>query len=49
MKLNTIMVRYIVNDVEDAIDFYSRHLGFHVAAESGPYFAILERDNLHSC
>jgi glyoxylase I family protein len=46
MKLNALMVRYIVNDVEAAITFYSRYLAFRVAAQSGPYFAILERGNL---
>lgn len=46
MKLNALMVRYIVNDVDAAITFYSSHLAFRVTAQSGPYFAILERDNL---
>jgi glyoxylase I family protein len=46
MKLNTLMVRYIVNDVDAAIAFYTRHLAFRVTAQSGPYFAILERDGL---
>ena len=45
MKLNALMVRYIVNDVDAAIAFYTRHLGFRVSAQSGPYFAILDRDN----
>ena len=46
MKLNALMVRYIVNDVEEATAFYARHLGFDVAAESCADFAFLERDNL---
>ena len=46
MKLNTLMVRYIVNDVDAAIAFYTRHLEFRVTAQSGPYFAILEREHL---
>jgi catechol 2,3-dioxygenase-like lactoylglutathione lyase family enzyme len=46
MKLNALMVRYIVNDVEAAIGFYTHHLGFRLSAKSGPYFAILERENL---
>ena len=45
MKLNKLMVRYIVNDVDAAVAFYTAHLGFHVSAQSGPYFAILARDN----
>jgi catechol 2,3-dioxygenase-like lactoylglutathione lyase family enzyme len=40
------MVRYIVNDVDAAIAFYTRHLGFSVTAQSGPHFAILARENL---
>ena len=46
MKLNALMVRYIVNDVDAAIGFYTRHLGFRLYAQSGPNFAILERENL---
>ena len=46
MKLNTLMVRYIVNDVDAAIAFYTNNLGFRLSAQSGPYFAILERENL---
>jgi glyoxylase I family protein len=46
MKLNALMVRYIVNDVDAAVAFYSHHLGFRLNAQSGPYFAILERENL---
>jgi catechol 2,3-dioxygenase-like lactoylglutathione lyase family enzyme len=46
MKLNALMVRYIVNDVDAAITFYTKNLGFQVTAQSGPYFAILSRENL---
>ena len=46
MKLNSLMVRYIVEDVDSAIAFYTRHLGFGLDAQSGPNFALLERDNL---
>ena len=46
MKLNPVMIRYIVNDVDEAIAFYTRHLGFSVSAQSGPNFALLARDNL---
>lgn len=41
-----IRVRYIVNDVEAAVAFYTNQLRFHVTAQSGPYFAIVARDNL---
>lgn len=46
MKLNALMVRYIVNNVDAAIAFYTHHLGFRLSAQSGPNFAILVRDNL---
>ena len=46
MKLNALMVRYVVNDVNAAVAFYTHHLGFGVSAQSGPYFALLERENL---
>ena len=46
MKLNALMVRYIVHDVDAAVAFYTHHLGFRASAQSGPYFALLERDNL---
>ena len=46
MRLNALMVRYIVNDVDEAIAFYTNRLGFRVAAQSGPDFALLARDNL---
>jgi catechol 2,3-dioxygenase-like lactoylglutathione lyase family enzyme len=46
MKLNALLVRYIVNDVDAAITFYSKNLGFQLDARSGPYFAILSRENM---
>lgn len=46
MNLTPLMVRYIVNDVEAAVKFYSDHLAFRTVGESGPHFALLERDNL---
>jgi len=46
MKLNALMVRYIVNDVEGAIAFYKKNFGFQIDAQSGPYFALLSRDGM---
>lgn len=46
MNLNSLMVRYIVNDIDAAISFYGTHLGFSVVAQSGPTFALLARDTL---
>jgi catechol 2,3-dioxygenase-like lactoylglutathione lyase family enzyme len=46
MKLNALMVRYIVEDVEAGVSFYTRHLAFSVSARSGADFALLARENL---
>lgn len=46
MKLNALMVRYIVNDVDAATQFYTSHFRFRALGQSGPHFAILERENL---
>src|ERR671933_334357 len=42
----TVSVRYIVEDVEEAIDFYTRHLGFGVELNPAPGFAVLSRGAL---
>jgi len=42
----TVSVRYIVNDVDEAIDFYTRHLGFHEDMHPAPTFAMLSRGDL---
>jgi catechol 2,3-dioxygenase-like lactoylglutathione lyase family enzyme len=44
--MTTVNVRYIVDDVDAAIGFYTRHLGFSVAARPAPGFAILAKDGL---
>ena len=46
MTLNTLMVRYIVESVDAAVDFYAKHFGFRLANQSGQNFALLERANL---
>ncbi|MGM9486652.1 VOC family protein [Ideonella sp. YS5] len=46
MKLNALMVRYIVDDVEAAVAFYTRHLNFSASLPPGPDFALLARENL---
>ena len=46
MDLNALMVRYIVNDVEASIAFYTHHFDFRVSGQSGPHFALLEKANL---
>src|SRR5689334_3123578 len=42
----TVSVRYIVNDVDDAIDFYCNRLGFHEDMHPAPAFAMLSRGDL---
>lgn len=38
-----VQVRYIVNDVDAALAFYCRHLGFHEDMHPSPTFAMLSR------
>ena len=42
----TVSVRYIVDDVDAAIGFYTRHLGFTEVMHPAPPFAMLERGDL---
>jgi len=42
----TVQVRYIVDDVDAAIAFYTRHLGFHEDMHPAPAFAMLSRGDL---
>ena len=42
----TVSVRYIVNDVDAAIDFYCQHLGFREEMHPAPTFAMLSRGDL---
>lgn len=42
----SVQVRYIVHDVDAAIDFYVKHLGFHLDMHPAPTFAMLSRGDL---
>ncbi|HEV8438155.1 MAG TPA: VOC family protein [Methylomirabilota bacterium] len=42
----TVSVRYIVDDVDAAVAFYTEHLGFRVERRPAPGFAILSRGDL---
>src|ERR1700758_229532 len=42
----TVSVRYIVDDVDAAIAFYTRHLGFTEVMHPAPAFAMLSRGDL---
>jgi catechol 2,3-dioxygenase-like lactoylglutathione lyase family enzyme len=39
-------VRYIVDDVQDAIDFYTAHLGFELQMSAAPAMAVVTRGGL---
>jgi catechol 2,3-dioxygenase-like lactoylglutathione lyase family enzyme len=41
-----VNVRYMVADVQAAIDFYTMHLGFEVRTSAAPAFADVTRGNL---
>ncbi len=42
----TVSVRYIVNDVDEAIAFYSENLGFREEMHPAPSFAMMSRGDL---
>ena len=42
----TVSVRYIVNDIDAAIGFYTGHLGFSVQMHPNDMFAMLSRGDL---
>lgn len=42
----SVSVRYFVNDVDEAIEFYSQQLGFHEDMHPAPSFAMLSRGDL---
>jgi catechol 2,3-dioxygenase-like lactoylglutathione lyase family enzyme len=44
--LATVNVRYIVDDVEAAVAFYTRHLGFSLLSSVLPTFADVARGDL---
>src|SRR5262245_14853000 len=41
-----VSVRYMVDDVQESIDFYTRHLGFELRNDLGPAFADVVRGRL---
>ena len=46
MKTNQVNVRYIVHDVDSAIEFYTKYLGFTLGTSASPAFADVTRGNL---
>ena len=46
-ELNQLVhVRYMVDDVQESIDFYTKHLGFELRMSAAPAFADVIRGNL---
>jgi catechol 2,3-dioxygenase-like lactoylglutathione lyase family enzyme len=41
-----VNVRYMVDDVQEAVDFYTTHFGFEVRSSAAPAFADVVRGNL---
>ena len=46
MPDETTNVRYMVDDVETAVAFYTDHFGFEVLTSAAPAFADVQRGNL---
>ena len=46
MPEELVSVRYMVNDVQEAIDFYTRHFGFELRSSVVPAFADVVRGRL---
>lgn len=46
MKTDHVNVRYMVEDVEAAIAFYTKYLGFTLGTNAAPAFADVTRGNL---
>ena len=44
--MTTVSVRYIVNDVDEAAEFYAQNLGFHLDMHPDPAFAMLSLGDL---
>src|SRR5262249_35867849 len=45
-NMTTARVRYMVNELDPAVEFYTKYLGFQVKQERRPNFAMLGRGNL---
>lgn len=46
MNPELVSVRYLVDDVDTALDFYTSHLGFEELSNAAPAFADVVRGNL---
>lgn len=46
MPDTTVNVRYVVDDVAGAVDWYVKHLGFALVMNAAPAFASVAKDSL---
>lgn len=46
MNTNLVSVRYMIDDVNAAAEFYTKHFGFTMEVDSAPAFASVVRGNL---
>ena len=46
MESPSVVVRYIVSDVSEALKFYTTHFGFIIHQDTSPAFAALDRGPL---
>lgn len=44
--MSTVSIRYMIDDVPAAIDFYTSHLGFKLEQDASPAFASVCRDGV---
>jgi len=44
--MTTVRVRYMVNELDPAVQFYTKYLAFQVKQQNKPNFAMLSRGNL---
>ncbi|HEX3667539.1 MAG TPA: VOC family protein [Acidimicrobiia bacterium] len=44
--MSTVNVRYMVDDVDEAVAFYTKHLGFTLLSSAAPAVADVARDDL---
>jgi catechol 2,3-dioxygenase-like lactoylglutathione lyase family enzyme len=42
----TVGIRYMIDDVADAVAFYTTHLGFTLEQDAAPAFAAVSRDGV---
>ena len=45
-SMSTVRVRYMINDLDPAVSFYTKYLGFEVKQQAKPHFAMLTLGNL---